>query len=98
MVVVMPICNFISIYNCFANNDSVITGTTSTNQSQSQSQSNSDTQQTTLSQQMTSSFVGLHMLTTFDGSGSVIQHSTWLCGLITLLSYLFKDDTIIVAF
>ena len=69
-----------------ANNDSVITGTTSTNQSQSQSQYNSDTQQTTLSQQMTSSLVSLHMLTTFDGSGSVIQHSTWLCGLITLLS------------
>ena len=67
-----------------ANNDSVITSTTSTNQSQSQS--NSDTQQTTLSQQMTSSLVSLHMLTTFDGSGSVIQHSTWLCGLITLLS------------
>ena len=69
-----------------ANNDSVITGTTSTNQSQSQSQYNSDTQQTTLSQQMTSSLVSLHMLTTFDGSGSVIQLSTWLCGLITLLS------------
>ena len=67
-----------------ANNDSVITSTTSINQSQSQS--NSDTQQTTLSQQMTSSLVSLHMLTTFDGSGSVIQHSTWLCGLITLLS------------
>ena len=67
-----------------ANSDSVITSTTSTNQSQSQS--NSDTQQTTLSQQMTSSLVSLHMLTTFDGSGSVIQHSTWLCGLITLLS------------
>ena len=48
----------------------------------------SNTPQTTLSQQVTSSSPSTNtfIASTYDGSGSIIQHSTWLYGLITLLS------------
>lgn len=46
-------------------------------------------QPTTLSQQTTSSLISTPLASTFDGSGSIVQHSGWLYVLLTAISIFF---------